>query len=138
MEVARWSPFQEVEALERRMSRLLGEPGGRLPPAADVYETDEEYVVELEVPGFGEKELAVEVTDHMLTVKGERTEANEEKEKTYRRRERLEHAFQRRFELPVEANLDAAEARFDKGVLTIHAPKAPVIDPRRVKIGKGS
>ena len=40
-------------------------------PATDIYETEDEYVVELEVPGYEEKELTIEVFDHMLTVKGE-------------------------------------------------------------------
>jgi HSP20 family protein len=139
MEVTRWTPFQELEALERRMGRLFEETGFGTPlPAADVYETDGEYVVELEVPGFAEKELAIKVTDHTLTVKGDRTEEKEEKDKTYRRRERLERSFERRFQLPPETDADAVEARFDKGVLRVHAPKAPATEPRTVEIGKGS
>jgi HSP20 family protein len=43
-------------------------------PAADFYETDRDYVIELEVPGFEEKELGIEVSDHTLTIKGERKE----------------------------------------------------------------
>jgi HSP20 family protein len=140
MEVARWTPFQELEALERRMSRLFDEAslGAGLPPAADVYETDDRYVVELEVPGFAEKELAIQVTDHTLTVKGDRAEEKEQKEKTYRRRERLERSFERRLQLPPEADLGAVEARFDKGVLRVQAPKTPAAEPRTVEIGKAS
>ena len=140
MEVARWTPFQELDALERRMSRLFGEAGfvTATLPAADVFETGDEYVVELEVPGFAEKELAIQVTDHTLSVRGERTEETEEAEKAYRRRERLERSFERRFTLPAEVDLDAVEADFDNGVLRIHAPKAPALEPRTVEIGKAS
>ena len=140
MEVARWTPFQELDALERRMNRLFGEAGfvtANL-PAADVYETGDEYVVELEVPGFAEKELAIRVTDHTLSVTGERAEEKEETEKAYRRRERLERSFERRFTLPAEAALDAVEADFANGVLRIHTPKVQATEPRTVEIGKAS
>jgi HSP20 family protein len=42
-------------------------------PAADVVETEKELIVKLDAPGFDEKELALEVSDHTLTVKGERS-----------------------------------------------------------------
>jgi HSP20 family protein len=140
MEIARWTPFQEFDALERRMNRLFGEAGFVTAslPAADVYETGDEYVVELEVPGFAEKELAIKVTDHTLSVTGERTEEKEETEKAYRRRERLERSFERRFTLPAEADLDAVEADFDNGVLRIHTPYVQATEPRTVEIGKAS
>ena len=70
------------------------------PPAADVYETDGDYVFELEVPGFEEKQLTVKVSDHTLTVRGERAETTEEKGKTFHLPRRLSTQFERRFELP--------------------------------------
>lgn len=138
MDVVRWTPFRELEAMERRMRRIFDETGfiPALPPAADAYETDDEYVVELEVPGFEEKELTLEVFDHTLAIKGERAEEKERKEKTYRLHERLEKSFERRFELAPEVDTKALKADFEKGVLVVHAPKAAVPKPRRVPIGK--
>lgn len=134
--LVRWNPFQELDTIERRMRRMLDEYG-LVPatlPAADVYETDGEYVFELEAPGFEEKELSIEVTDHTLTVKGERAEEKEKKEKDYRLHERLEKAFERRFELPPEADPDKIAAEFAKGVLTVHAAKTAKATPRKVEI----
>jgi HSP20 family protein len=136
MTLVRWSPFPEFEALDRRMRRMLDE-FGVLPtalPAADVVETDKEYAFELEVPGFEEKELTVEVSDHMLVVKGERLETKYEKDKSYRLHERLEKKFERRFELPPEADTESIDADFTKGVLTVHAPKVETPKPRKVAI----
>ena len=73
--IVKWAPFQDFDVFERRMRRML-EGWGVAPaplPAADVYETEKELVVELDVPGYEEKELVLEVTDHTLTITGERT-----------------------------------------------------------------
>lgn len=137
MTLVRWNPFQELDTIERRMRRMLDEVGivPAALPAADVYETEGEYVFELEVPGFEEKELAVEVSDHTLCVKGTRTETKEEKAKTFRLQERLAKAFERRFELPSEADAQKIDADFAKGLLTVHAPKKKTAKPRKVTIG---
>jgi HSP20 family protein len=133
--MVKWDPFRELDLMERGLRRL-GMP--LMPtvtvPAADIYETDGEFVVELEVPGYDEKELAIEVSDHVLTVKGEHEEATEEKEKTYHLQERLEQEFQRRFELPVTVDTSKLEATFKKGVLKLHAPKAEVTAPKKIPI----
>ena len=138
MEFVRWSPFRELEAMEQRMRRLF--PEARLEetplPAADVYETEGAVVVEVEVPGYEESELTIEVSDHTLSVKGERAEEKEEKEKTFHRHERLVRSFERRFEIPPEADADKLEASFAKGVLKIAAPKLPEAKPRAIAIAK--
>jgi HSP20 family protein len=105
-------------------------------PAADVYETETEFVVELEVPGYDEKELQVEVTDHRLCVKGERAEEKEKKEKAFHLHERLEKSFERRFTLPTEADLEKTQATFKKGVLEVHVAKATEAEPRTIRISK--
>ena len=136
MSIVRWSLFPEFEAIDRRLRTMLGESGvvpTALPPA-DVVETDTEYSFELEVPGFAEKELTVEVSDHTLVVKGERSETKDEKEKNYRLQERLERKFERRFELPSGADAENIGADFANGVLTVHAPKVETPEPRRVAI----
>lgn len=135
MTIVRWKPFQELDTIER-MRRMFDEfsIAPLSLPATDVYETTGEYVYELEVPGFEEKELTVEVTDHMLTIKGERLEEKETKEKTYRLHERLSRSFERSFELPREADTTRIDADFTKGVLTVHAAKEKVEEPRKVAI----
>jgi HSP20 family molecular chaperone IbpA len=137
MQPTRWSSFPELEAMERRMRRFFDEIGpapARL-PAADVFETEGDYVFEFEVPGFEEKQLAIQVSDHTLAIKGERDESTEEKGKTFHLRERLATQFERRFELPPDVIGDKVFAEFDAGVLTVHAPKEKATEPRNVTIG---
>jgi len=134
--LVRWAPFQDLDVFERRMRRML-EDFGVAPaplPAADMYETETELVVELDVPGFEEQELQLEVVDSTLTVKGEKTEEKEEKEKSFYLHERLEKHFERRFKLPREADLDRVEARFHTGVLEVHVPKVEEAKARKVEI----
>jgi HSP20 family protein len=128
--LVRWDPFRELDLMGRTM-RSFGMP---TVPAADVYETDDEYVVELEVPGYEENELAIEVLDHMLTIKGEHLVTTDETEKTYRLHERLEQEFERRFELPSNVDVDKVTATFKAGLLELHARKAEVAMPKKITV----
>ena len=86
-----------------------------LAPAANVYETADELVVELEVPGFDEKDLDVEVIDHVLTIKGTRKETREQEDRTFRLHKQLDREFLRRFELPARGGHDEGEGRVHEG-----------------------
>jgi HSP20 family protein len=136
MTIVKWTPFMELDSMERRMRRLFEEIGfaPTLAPAADVYETDDEFVVELEVPGYEEKELSIEVSDHTLAVKGARAKTKEEKTKEFALHERLEREFERRFILPREADTEHLRAVFTKGVLEVHAQKVQTARPKQVEI----
>jgi HSP20 family protein len=136
MTIDKWMPLHELDSMERRMRRLFENAGFAPPllPAADVYETADEFVVELEVPGYAEKELDIMVSDHTLTVKGEQTGTTQEKKKDFRLHERLEREFERRFALPSEADIARLKATFDKGVLKIEAPKVATAKPKKVAI----
>ena len=134
--LVRWAPFQDFDVIERRMRRML-EDFGVAPaplPAADLYETEKELIVELDVPGFDEKELALEVSDHTLTVKGERVKEKEEKEKTFFLHERLEKHFERSFTLPADADVKKVKATFKTGVLEVHVPKIETVKARKIEI----
>ncbi len=133
------TPFRDLDLMDRRMRHLFQELGAThaLTPPADIYETDGELVVELEVPGFDEKELEIEIRDHTLSVKGEREEETSKKDTTMRLRERLETEFERRFDLPSEIDSKHVSATYAKGVLTLHVPKIPVEKPRTIPITKG-
>jgi HSP20 family protein len=136
MTIVKWTPFTELDSMERRMRRWFEEFGfaPALAPATDIYETDDEFVVELEVPGFAEKELTVEVFDHTLAIRGQRETAKEKMAKEFTLHERLEREFERRFILPVQADTEHLKAVFDKGVLEVHAPKAKTVMPKQVAI----
>jgi HSP20 family protein len=140
MMLLRWRPLGELDSVERQLRRLLSDTG-MVPaplPAADVYETEGEFVIELEVPGFAEAELVVETTDRTVCVKGTRETTEERKEATFQLHERLAASFERRFVLPPEVDVANVEASFDKGVLKVTAPKLETVQARKVPIGAAS
>ena len=132
----KWAPFQELDSIERRLRRVFEDAGlaPKLLPAADIYETDDRFVVELEVPGFEEKELEIEVTDHMLTVTGSRHEDTEKNEKSFRLRERIDRQFERTFRLPPEVDAEQVHASFASGVLKVEADKTVLAEAHKVPI----
>lgn len=140
MAIVKWTPWTDLDAMERRMRRFFDE-AGVVPapmPAADVYETDGDFVVELEVPGYEQKDLEIELADHTLVVTGELETVKEGKEKTFRLHERLEKSFERRFGVPPEVDLERFHADFSKGVLKVTAPKLKGMESKKIAIGSGA
>jgi len=91
-------------------------------PCAEVHETSSTYEVEIETPGFGAEELAVEVEGHTLRVLGKPERGHEGS------------AFDFTFTLPAATVLDGLRARFADGVLTVTAPLRQVTGRRTIEI----
>ncbi len=105
-----------------------------LAPRIDISETDTEIEVEAELPGLDEKDIEVALSDNTLTIKGERKETKEKKEKDYIRTERSYGRIERVIPLPAEVTDGKVTADFAKGVLTVHLPKAPSARTKAKKI----
>jgi HSP20 family protein len=98
-------------------------------PPSDAAALEDAYIVEIEVPGVKEDDIKIERYGNMLSVKGEKRSAHEEKEKTYYFSERTYGAFQRTFRLPADVDDDAIEATVADGVLTLRLPKRKDTEP---------
>lgn len=109
---------------------------GRWLPRADVAETERDYLVTMELPGFDPSEVEVRMTDNQLVVRGDRADTEESEERRYLRIETSRGAFERRFELPGDATSDteAIQAMFRNGVLEIRIPKRQPQSARKVPI----
>lgn len=93
-------------------------------PKVDVTETKDDYRIKAELAGLGEKDIEVVLSDGTLTLKGEKSEAKEEKDKDYHLSERRFGSFMRSFAVPEGVEANKIEAGIDKGVLTIVMPKS--------------
>lgn len=136
-----WDPFRELEDLHTRMDRLMQSafPGGAelgtagaWAPLADIEDTEDAYLVELEVPGVDKDEITVEVTDSEIDVHGE----IKEKERTgvIRRRARHVGEFDYRTSLPPNSDTEHISAELANGVLTVRVPKAEKAKAHRIEI----
>ena len=135
----RWSPWTEFTELHERMGRLLSQafgdaerPGDGWRPAADVEETADAYVVELELPGVKRDDVSVEFGGGELTVTGEVQER--ERVGFLRTRTRLVGRFDYRVSLPADVEQDQVTASLSDGVLTVRVPKNEQSRPRRIPI----
>lgn len=137
-ETSRWDPFADLNRLNQQLQGYL-ERWNDLPsltggftPLADVEETDDAYVVEIELPGVKRDDVSLEVTGGRLSVSGERKER--ERVGILRRRSRTVGQFHYEVVLPGEVDEDAVSASMDEGVLTVRVPKPASERPRRIPI----
>ena len=141
--IIRWEPAREMMTLREAMDRLFDDAftrplslGGNnwSIPAVDMYQTDNEVVVKVALPGIKADEVQLNVTGEVLTIKGETKQENETKEKAYHIREQRWGTFERSIVLPTEVVADKAKADFENGVLTITLPKAEEVKPKTINI----
>ena len=92
-------------------------------PTVDLVEHDKAFELTAELPGLDEKKVGVKVTNGVLTIKGEKHEDKEEKNKDFHMRERRFGSFERALRIPESVDTDKIEASFKKGVLTVTLPK---------------
>ena len=117
-------------------------------PAVDVWEEENRYVLEIELPGLRREDIDVRVEDNLLTVSSRGNEeaagaedtgqADQEAAQTEGRkwvlRERRHGGFVRSFSLPKDVDTSAIEARAHDGVLTLSIGKAEQARPRHIEI----
>jgi HSP20 family protein len=98
--------------------------GWQIAPAMDLVEKDGAFEITAELPGLEEQNVEVKVANNTLTIRGEKREEKEQKDKQVYLSERRYGAFQRSFRIPVGVDLDRIEANFARGVLTVTLPKS--------------
>lgn len=150
-----WTPF---ESLRKEIDRLfddfhpfgLGLPSShpafdlempklrqaawQIMPAIDFAEKEKEYEITAELPGLDEKNVEIKLSNRTLSIKGEKNEEKEEKDKDYYLSERRYGLFQRSFQLPEGVDPEKIEANFAKGVLTVKMPKTAQAQKAEKKI----
>jgi len=141
--VALEEPLAELGRLNRRLATLVESwsqlpqlLNGRTSPLADVEETDEGYLVEIELPGVDRDDIDIDIVGRQLFVHAERKE--KQRVGILRRRERTIGEFTHEVMLPGAVRGDAIEATIDAGVLTVRVPKPEHEKRRRIPIGAQS
>jgi HSP20 family protein len=141
--VERWDPFRELDLFRgwpslRSLAGLRGDEGlpsfARWSPSMDVSESDNQYVVTVELAGAKKDDVQVEMHDGVLTIRGEKKSEREEEEEHRHYVERSYGMFSRSFSLPANADEDQVKASFDDGVLTVEIAKTEEKKPKAIKV----
>ena len=112
----------------------LGTVRGQLSPHFEVAETDAAIEVKAELPGMDEKDIEIILDNNILTIRGEKKEEREEKEKDYHLSEVHYGHFSRVVPVPTGINLDQVKSTFKKGVLRLTLPKTEEAKSHRRRI----
>ncbi|GAB4147669.1 MAG: Hsp20/alpha crystallin family protein [Planctomycetota bacterium] len=103
-------------------------------PRTDVSETDDGYIVEMELPGVPRDAIEVKIEGDHMVVSGERRSDQETSGRRWHRREHRYGSFSRTIALPSDAQRENIEATHADGILTLSIPKVPAAKPLTVKV----
>lgn len=117
---------------------LLGSFPTMFNPDLNISSDDKEYVITLEAAGLDEKDISIDLTGTRLTIKGNKQDESENKDKNFYRIERKFGSFQRVLALPEDAQADHIKASMKNGLLTITVPRTEGVsnDRRQIEIEK--
>jgi HSP20 family protein len=143
MAIVRWDPFGEALRMQRDMDRIfarLGTPerageGVAWMPKIDVKRTGDDVTVHAELPGIDPDEVEIELTDNVLTIRGERKSEEEKEGEGWLVRETSYGSFERSLTIPEGVDPSAITASYKDGILDVHVPKAlEAARPKTTKI----
>lgn len=101
----------------------------------DLKENDDEYVIELDLPGFDKNEISITVENNVLLVSAER-ETQEEEDNTYQvlHRERLAQKYERKIKFRRPIDTTKASVEYNDGVLVVKLPKTEASKPTKLTL----
>ncbi|MBE0417644.1 MAG: Hsp20/alpha crystallin family protein [Coriobacteriia bacterium] len=150
MAIMRWDPFGEMLRMQRDMDRIFSRMGGTegrggetaaavaWMPKIDVKSKGDDIVVRAELPGIDPDEVEIEVTDGVLTIKGERMAEEEREGEGWLIRESSYGTFERSMVLPEGVEPGSITAEYIDGILEVHVPKAlEAAKPKTTKVSVG-
>ena len=145
MSISRWDPWGDIASFRDAMDTLLRESvaqpqrgvTGALSFPLDIHETDNEYVIQAELPGIRTENVHLQVQNNMLQISGEVKQEQQEQGHQWVLRERRYGRFQRTLTLPRPVESDQANAEFEHGILTVTLPKAQEARAKSIPIRSG-
>lgn len=143
MQLAKWDGFREMEDMFDRYARALSWPRrgsqeimatGDWAPRVDIAETDKEFSIKAEIPDVKKEDVKISVENGVLTIKGERKQEKEEKNKKFHRVERFYGSFTRSFTLPDNVDENKIEASFKDGMLNLIISKTAETKAKAIEV----
>lgn len=143
MTLIRWEPFRDLDEIFSRYNPLFGRAATRggsgadesaWAPAANISETETEYLIKAELPEVSKEDVKVTVDENVITISGERRKEAEHQDEKVHRVESFYGHFSRSFRLPEDADISAIKAESRNGMLKVRVPKTPAPKPRTVEV----
>lgn len=136
MSLSHFDPLANLRLFEDAFTRILSEPDSGRPwsPAVDIFETDNELVLQADLPDVEQKDIDVRVENQTLTISGERKFEKDAGTKGYHRIERSYGKFTRSFAVPPVFDTENITAEYKNGVLRVALPKKEAAKPRQIKV----
>jgi HSP20 family protein len=145
MSLIRWEPFTAMDEMFNRFPSFLGrwprlsgnaDTSTEWAPSVDISESGQEYLIRASLPAVKKEDVEVTYQDGMLTLSGERSQSEEQKDEKFHKVESFYGNFSRSFMLPDSVDAAAIHAESKDGVLTIHVPKvkAEASKPTMIKV----
>lgn len=136
MHLIKWSPTVPpmVQDFNDMFADFAGTMTGGFSPAIDVYEKDNQVVVETPLPGVDPDNLKISIENDVLSIEGSSEKKSEVDEKNYYRKEVRYGSFHRAVALPCAVDGDKADANYKDGVLKLTIPKSPAAQKKTIKV----
>ena len=136
--------FEDLEDFQRELNHLF-DVGLRRPlkvsngdalwgPTVDIVDEKDQIKVKADLPGMKKEEIEVNLENDVLSIKGEKKEEKEIKERDFIRSERYYGAFHRAFSLPSSVDAAKVNAVYKEGVLEITLPKKEGAKAKQIKV----
>lgn len=140
-----WEPRRGFRPFSRDFDRFFTDFGWGLQPAeelddaawapkVDIYETENAYVLNAELPGLTKDQIDIDINDNTLTLKGEKKFEEKVEKDNYVRIERSYGNFSRSFALSDDVNPEGITANYKEGVLEVTLPKKEEAKPKEIKV----
>jgi HSP20 family protein len=134
MLVKRYEPFNDIRKsfdLVNAIINTIGEQSTEqevvdFRPKVNTRETEENYHIEVELPGVKKENVDIQVDGNVLTISGERNVREEVKDEDYHKVESRYGLLSRSFTLPEKVDVSNIEAEFKDGILEVSIPKLKV------------
>lgn len=136
MKLVRWSPI--TPSMFRDFDDMFEDFSGSMTqgfsPAVDVYEKDDQVIVETPLPAVDPEKIQIAIENDVLSIEGSTEKKSEVDDKNYYRKEVRYGSFHRAVALPTSVDGDKAKAEYNNGVLTVAIPKAAQAQKKTIKV----
>jgi HSP20 family protein len=103
-------------------------------PALDLYQSNDNVIAVVELPGMRKEDIEISLHDGTLTISGERKRENSSDGDKAERTERYIGRFRRSIALPTRVDAGKVSATYRDGILTVTLPKAEEVKPKQIQV----